>query len=147
MVDSDFTPTRHAPPSFDAKGNRIFAEEELHYYPVAKYHSFPKLIGWLMRRHDAEGDWCRGASGDDPETLHACNRRDLISIRIEELGYCWGSEKERAVGADMHWLKCTDQPNYDPQQEPINPQLFSDEEIADVASDLESCLASSAKIK
>lgn len=33
---------------------------------------------------------CRGGSGDDPSTMHACEQRDAVGRRIDRAGWCFG---------------------------------------------------------
>lgn len=46
---------------------------------------------------------CRGGSGDDPLTLKYCEARELLTSRIEQLGYTYGCKND--IGADARWRK------------------------------------------
>lgn len=122
-------PVRFKDPEFDTKGNRIYSADDLSYYPILKYRQFPEKVGELMRRWNLENEWCRGASGNYPETYHACNRREILGWRIEKMGYCWGSAKANRSEAERHWIKCVDQPDYDPNAPVRKPSLYSNAEI------------------
>jgi hypothetical protein len=112
-------------------GEHYYRVEDERYYPPSQYGSFPAIVQILMRHADMDSDQCRGVPVDYGEMLRACNRRDRIMIKIEELGYCWGSEKRDPIGADNHWLKCADDPNYLPDQSKITYQPYTEQEIAE----------------
>jgi hypothetical protein len=128
----DYIPTRYPPPDFDPQGNRIFTAAERSAYPLASYKSFPVAIAALMQQADVEHGWCKGA-GDDPQTLRACNRRDVLIHRLEQLGYCWGSDSAASeIEANKHWLKCRDDPSFAAISSVSFMPSFSDAEIAAV---------------
>ena len=52
---------------------------------------------------------CRGGSGDDPETLQACEDREEIVRELNDLGYCYGHTYEAT--ADWHWHQCEEGSN------------------------------------
>ncbi|MEO9525776.1 caspase family protein [Roseibium sp.] len=51
-----------------------------------------------------ENDACRGGSGDRSATLEACERRDFISIRLKNFGWCYGRKGE--TGSQHRWHHC-----------------------------------------
>lgn len=121
---------RPTDPDFDASGNRIYTGAELEEVPAGHYRNFPIRIAQLMRHADIEDSWCRGASGGYPETLRACNRREILHGKVEKLGFCWGSEKSDPAAFEYHWLKCLDQPDYNPNSAFRQPDLYSEADIA-----------------
>jgi hypothetical protein len=44
---------------------------------------------------------CRGGSGDNPKTWEACDARDTLSSKLEELGYSYGCEGQ--AGYESYW--------------------------------------------
>lgn len=83
--------------------------DELKYFPLSKYKKYPDSVRSLIRRADIENDRCRGRFND--QTLLACNRRERIMAELEKKGWCWGGSQ---VGYSRHWLKCADDPYYQP---------------------------------
>jgi hypothetical protein len=57
----------------------------------------------LSQWHDENGE-CRGGSGDKPETLEACDRREELSVKIGRLNWCYGREGE--YGYQNEWHQC-----------------------------------------
>jgi len=49
-------------------------------------------------------DQCRGGSGDDPKTLEACESRDTLNIKLNQLGWCYGKKSD--AGYQMKWHQC-----------------------------------------
>lgn len=49
-------------------------------------------------------DRCRGGSGDNAETLKACNERDAPMRQLQSLGYCYG--KQGQAGYQYEWHHC-----------------------------------------
>jgi hypothetical protein len=45
---------------------------------------------------------CRGGHGDSPETMKACDRREVITAKLEALGLCYGREGEQGYQMDWH---------------------------------------------
>lgn len=100
-------------------------ESNADYYAPSNYLKYPDEVRSLIRRADIENGHCRGNSGNNPETLRACNRRERIMAELEKTGWCWGGSQ---VGYLQHWLKCADDPYYRPGGH--GPKfLYSDEEI------------------
>ena len=95
-------------PDFTSKGERIYTSEDLSDYPLKKYAAFPREIAVLMQHNEIEDEWCRGASGDYPETWRACDRRDKLTDLLIAKGWCWGTSDPHAVSAELYWLKCAD---------------------------------------
>ena len=99
------------------------------YRSPSKYLKYPQEVRLLIRHADTENDHCRGDSGDDPETLRACNRRYYLLLSLERKGWCWGGSH---YGYLEHWLKCADDPDYRPGQYGSKPP-FSDDDIREAA--------------
>lgn len=38
---------------------------------------------------------CRGGSGDDPDTIKACDQREQVSARLRELNICFAGDRFR----------------------------------------------------
>lgn len=49
---------------------------------------------------------CRGGSGDDPVTRHACDQRDALTRQLAETGWCFG-RKDDPDAAAYQWHRCT----------------------------------------
>jgi len=64
----------------------------------------PRPISNLMFIADVLNDKCRGGSGDDPNTMRACEIRDGVITKIKELGWCWGHEGQ--AGYEKDWEPC-----------------------------------------
>jgi len=63
-------------------------------------------VASLIADEEKLNDKCRGGSGDDKETLKACNERDLLYEKIKAKKWCWGHDGQ--VGADRTWEPCHD---------------------------------------
>ncbi len=68
----------------------------------AQSRNDPKTMQRLW--HEANGQ-CRGASGDDPKTLLACDEREAYGKRLDQLGWCYGKHGE--AGYQHKWHRCT----------------------------------------
>lgn len=61
---------------------------------VFAYRDWIDRIGQVTQPHSLisrwmdENDRCRGGFGDDPETLQACDRRDLLDEQLTNEGWC-----------------------------------------------------------
>jgi hypothetical protein len=97
-------------PLSDLYGSRRYSLEDEKNFPIAYYRSFPRPVQRLLQRAEIENGECRGASGDNPDTLRACNRRDRIGAELERRGWCWDSVE--GIGAYDHWMRCSDVPGY-----------------------------------
>lgn len=62
----------------------------------------PPPVTALIRRWYAQNDRCRGGSGDDPSTALACDDRETIAGKIDELGWCYGENPARQTA----WARC-----------------------------------------
>ncbi|NUT00481.1 MAG: hypothetical protein HOP96_05855 [Sphingomonas sp.] len=71
----------------------------------------PPDVRQLIERATAENEQCRGASGDDPETLKACNRRYEAMVELEARNWCLGGGE---IAANDRWLRCSEDPDYRP---------------------------------
>ena len=134
------TPANVARASNSASGSEVASNaaspdsDTERYFPLSRYQSFPRQVRSLLQRADIENDHCRGNSGDDPETLRACNRRWVVMVRLEHLGWCWGSERGNASSADDHWLRCSDEHGYEPGQLGRQPP-YSEADIRELANE------------
>jgi hypothetical protein len=63
----------------------------------------PRPDGLLALESQANA-LCRGGSGDDPQTIQACEVRDDLVRRLLALDWCRGRQGE--VGAEMSWHRC-----------------------------------------
>lgn len=61
----------------------------------------PKRI--ISQWHDQNGA-CRGGSGNEDETWRACDRREVIDVKLRAVGWCYGREGE--YGYQMSWHIC-----------------------------------------
>ncbi|TGE01752.1 hypothetical protein [Methylobacterium nonmethylotrophicum] len=59
----------------------------------------------LLRDWTAQNGTCRGGSGDDPATLAACERRDVLHQRLTAAGWCYGRPGD--AGYQRVWRPCT----------------------------------------
>jgi hypothetical protein len=114
--------------SIDIFGNRLFTLEDEKYRPIAYYRSFPIPVQRLLQHIDIEQEQCRGGSGDDPETLRACNRGSRLAWEAEKQGWCWNSSE--GYGYTNHWMRCADVPNSGAAEPVRPPQYFTSAEIA-----------------
>lgn len=58
----------------------------------------------ILRHWHDENGVCRGGSGDAPETLDACERRNVIGQSLTALGWCHGRQGE--AGYQHEWHRC-----------------------------------------
>lgn len=58
----------------------------------------------LIARVDQLNDRCRGGSGDDPNTMKACEQREAAMAQVRKAGWCWGPED--APGYEQRWIRC-----------------------------------------
>ena len=65
-------------------------------------------ISALMEEAQDLNSQCRGGSGDEQETWKACEKRDAAYEKVRKTGWCWGSRKADAVGAELDWLLCSE---------------------------------------
>lgn len=63
---------------------------------------------------DANGK-CRGGSGDNPDTLSACDRRDKLTENLESSGWCYTSGDEPAYASS--WRSCPEQASQEEGEE------------------------------
>ncbi|MDM9628427.1 hypothetical protein QTL95_21245 [Rhizobium sp. S152] len=57
------------------------------------------IVQWI-----AENTACRGGQGTSSETQSACERREVISAKLQVVGWCYGREGE--YGYQMQWHPC-----------------------------------------
>lgn len=58
----------------------------------------------LLLQWAEQNSSCRGGSGDQPETLAACDRREKLDAQLSRLGMCYGREGE--FGNETEWHVC-----------------------------------------
>lgn len=81
---------------------RINGDDHFYCSTVAKTATDQKAVETLIEQWADEEENCRGGSGDDPSTLEACERRSVVSGRLERLGYCYDGE----TTASSEWKQC-----------------------------------------
>jgi hypothetical protein len=64
----------------------------------------PAPVQKLIDQEDELNDRCRGGSGDDPNTLVVCDRRDQLYQQIKAKGWCWGHDLQ--IEVDKQWEPC-----------------------------------------
>lgn len=60
----------------------------------------------LLAQWHGENNICRGSSGNSPETMAACDRREAVYEKLKAVGWCYGREGE--YGYQMDWHTCDD---------------------------------------
>lgn len=70
------------------------------FFDLRKY---PASIQPELAAIEAEDLVCRGNSGDDPDTMTACKRRETMMREVGRKGWCWGPDA--AIEADKHWMR------------------------------------------
>lgn len=83
---------------------RINGDDHFYCSTVATTATDQKTVETLIEQWADEEENCRGGSGDDPSTLEACERRSVVSGRLERLGYCYEGE----TTASSEWKLCAD---------------------------------------
>ncbi len=58
----------------------------------------------LISQWQDENGSCRGGSGDSPQTMAACERREAIGNKLQTVGWCYGRDGE--YGYQMQWHAC-----------------------------------------
>ena len=58
----------------------------------------------VLAQWQTENENCRGGSGDSDETIKACERRDSIAAKLQNVGWCYGRPGE--YGYQMNWHPC-----------------------------------------
>ena len=102
-------------------------------YPIERFRDVPPDVQQVLQRFAKENSLCRGGSGAFRSTYRGCNRRDLISLQLQKLGWCWGSERPLQI---ERWLRCTEDRGFQrlgPHRSFGEP--YSDEFIADLIED------------
>ncbi|WP_298151014.1 hypothetical protein [Flavobacterium sp.] len=64
----------------------------------------------LISEIEAANSTCRDKPGMSKESVDACDKRDQLMIEAENADLCWGPQS--AIGADRHWIKCSEDPGY-----------------------------------
>lgn len=67
----------------------------------------------ILTEIDRVNDTCRGA--DEKIAASACEKRDALIADAEKQGWCWGPRE--AIGADQHWIQCSDDPARAPKRQ------------------------------
>ncbi|WP_421590753.1 hypothetical protein [Shinella sp. M27] len=83
---------------------RINGDDHFYCSIAATTATYQKTVETLIEQWADEEENCRGGSGDDPSTLEACERRSVVSARLERLGYCYEGE----TTASSEWKLCAD---------------------------------------
>jgi hypothetical protein len=84
--------------------------------PATASNELPNSEAMVSRWQEANG-FCRGRSGDDPETWAWCSIRDGIDQVLTVRGFCYGKDGQPSV--DMQWHACG--PGSIPGKPPKNP--------------------------
>lgn len=63
----------------------------------------------LISQWQGENGSCRGGSGDSPQTMVACERREAIGTKLQTVGWCYGRDGE--YGYQMQWHACVTNSN------------------------------------
>lgn len=58
----------------------------------------------LISQWQDDNSSCRGGSGDSPDTIAACSRREAVGSKLQAVGWCHGREGE--YGYQMDWHAC-----------------------------------------
>ncbi len=61
-------------------------------------------VALLLKRVAELNTRCRGGSGDDPDTLAACDARDVLVEELRARGWCYGRPDE--PGYLHNWHPC-----------------------------------------
>lgn len=64
----------------------------------------PEEIKQLIAKLEPLDDRCRGASGDDPKTMAACDQREEFVEALTTRGWCYGHEPQPM--SDRDWEPC-----------------------------------------
>ena len=59
----------------------------------------------ILAAEDTLDGFCRGWSGDKPETQEACKARDRLVIVLDHLDWCYGKKDQAEY--QKKWHKCT----------------------------------------
>lgn len=91
----------------------------------------PQRPNDLISAEERENEACRGGSGDDPATMRACNRRQVLLKELQDAGWCWGGAE---IEADKRFVTCKPgDPDYSPGA--FDEPYFSDQDIAEAGND------------
>lgn len=60
----------------------------------------------VLSQWNQENMICRGSSGDAPDTMAACDRREAVYNKLKAVGWCYGREGESSY--QMDWHVCDD---------------------------------------
>lgn len=74
----------------------------------------PKIAAAIKNVEDLN-DKCRGGSGDNPETMAFCDKRDAAYSAIHKQGWCYGDDSRAQVESEKQWQPCAGSkpPKYD----------------------------------
>ncbi|MCD2183669.1 hypothetical protein LQK81_16540, partial [Rhizobium sp. GN54] len=81
---------------------RINGDDHLYCSRDASPQSSNASVPDLIEQWTGLNENCRGGSGDDPQTLKQCDKRDEVSESLEALGYCYQGESNAA----SEWARC-----------------------------------------
>jgi hypothetical protein len=105
-------------------------------YPIERFRSFPPDAQQLLQRESKENSLCRGGSGAFRSTYRACNRRDLLNLQLQKIGWCWGRERPLEI---EHRLRCSN--DYDVRRSGLPTSFgepYSEESLATLIEDASS---------
>jgi hypothetical protein len=72
----------------------------------------------IISQWQDEDGICRGVSGNSPEILKACDRREAIGAKLEAVGWCYGRPGE--YGYQMNWHRCDERDRTDTTAARVN---------------------------
>lgn len=81
---------------------RIDGDDHFYCSTVAATAADLETVKTLIDKWGVEEENCRGGSGDDPNTLEACERRSVVTAQLNRLGYCYEGE----TTASSEWKRC-----------------------------------------
>lgn len=102
-------------------------------YPIERFRGFPSEAQQLLQRESKENSLCRGGSGEFRSTYRACNRRDLLNLQLQKIGWCWGRERPLEI---EHRLRCADDYDVRRSGQPTSfGEPYSEEFLANLIED------------
>lgn len=82
------------------RGIKIDGAGQTHSTPDSSTNHIQGLIANERQLNDK----CGGGSGNDSKTMDACNKRDALNKKLNQLGWCYGKRNE--AGYQMKWHQC-----------------------------------------
>jgi hypothetical protein len=71
----------------------------------SKYEDTDLILEFIQDYQEYNGR-CRGGSGNEVATWHACGARDYVGYLLSSLGWCYGEAEQS--GDEMRWHPCHD---------------------------------------